>query len=99
MGLDEVRAIVEGETGRQWMDIFQSMDEQPLGSASIGQVREGRGEEGERASDELVQVSFIHLYTYLFCLSLALSLCLCVCVWMCMRACLRALFCADNTDS
>lgn len=34
-----VKALVETETGRSFNEVFSSIDPEPLGAASIGQVR------------------------------------------------------------
>ena len=37
--LPEITAIIEAELGRPASDVFESIEEKPLGAASIGQVR------------------------------------------------------------
>lgn len=52
-GMDEVRAIVETDLGKPLSELFASFEEQPLGTASIGQVHGARLPDG---TDVVVKV-------------------------------------------
>jgi len=50
MSAEEVRAILEGEYGPEWKEIFIELEEKPLGSASIAQVHLATIADGSRAA-------------------------------------------------
>ena len=44
----EVKAAVQAEFGKPCEELFEELEEQPLASASIGQVHKARLKDGER---------------------------------------------------
>lgn len=59
MGFEEVRSVLEREYGKDYTEIFRSIDEEPIGSASIAQVHCAILRSGQKV---VLKIQRTHIY-------------------------------------